>query len=348
MRGQPMTRQQLDRIKKMHSHGYPSGQIAAAVGVDPSTVRRVIRGDRSDECRGDPRPYRRKVGEAQAQELRDRHLAGETMVSLARETGIAVANVRRAIERCLVVLVFFLAMGRASADEWRWNMQDDAASGTVAGSGEATNGTLSSGNTKDISVAGPGGLYPKALHLSSGLRVAVTNFFTQGVPTDSLTVAAWVNFRSAGNNPDFITCHQGSGNPSFLFRLNGTTRRPQIYIRPVGLADMTLNIAEDPLELETWHHVAFTFDGTAVVLYVDGEQANSQSFSSATEISDNASSNHNFGARNNGTNPSDVYLAGVVMFDAPLSAGQIEELYLEGFDAPDAVPLIIIDARRRR
>ncbi len=113
--------------------------------------------------------------------------------------------------------------------------------------------------------------------------------------SDDLTVEAWIKASSFGSSPvsNSIVCKHGwtSGEKGFVLRAggdgqlsftiaglkyNGTNESWQEVLSPVGA-----------LQLNTWYHVAGTFDGNKLRLYINGSQVASKSYNGRIDPSVN-------------------------------------------------------------
>lgn len=104
--------------------------------------------------------------------------------------------------------------------------------------------------------------------------------------TDSLTVEAWVNPLSFATNPfqNSIVCkHGSSANKSGYVLRCGGTGQLSFAIAGDTVNGSTTNWAEvispaNALPLNTWSHVAGTFDGTVLKIYVNGNMVASKAY----------------------------------------------------------------------
>ncbi|MCK4388118.1 MAG: S8 family serine peptidase [Dehalococcoidia bacterium] len=85
--------------------------------------------------------------------------------------------------------------------------------------------------------------------------------------TSAITVEAWVYDRRGGYAETFVTRSTTAyGNPQFYFGANNPTSFKVALWTTTGRHDFTMS----GYSLNEWHHVAFTYDGSNVVLYLDG------------------------------------------------------------------------------
>lgn len=87
-----------------------------------------------------------------------------------------------------------------------------------------------------------------------------------------MTVAAWVNLVSYAEDQRIITKEEGTGDPYSVYSLQGSGAGfTKLEFRPT-LNGTRQRVASDAdLPLGQWTHVAATYDGEAVVLYIDGD-----------------------------------------------------------------------------
>jgi hypothetical protein len=156
-------------------------------------------------------------------------------------------------------------------------MDDDAASTTVIESVAANNGTLTGGpNTQDISVLGK---IDTALQLTGSpnyIRVANQPAFAPA----NITVGAWVKIDvHVANSP--VICHPydnaGWVAPyyaSWRLNIDASGTRIPAWLISTGTAytQITATTALDP---GIWYHLAGTYDGTTMRIYVNGIEENS-------------------------------------------------------------------------
>jgi hypothetical protein len=90
-------------------------------------------------------------------------------------------------------------------------------------------------------------------------------------PTNALTLEAWVRPKELN---DFATVLMKQRSTGLAYALYATdpdrsARPPSAYVRAIGHGDVGAG-AEDILPLNTWTHLAATYDGTLLRMYVDG------------------------------------------------------------------------------
>ena len=143
-----------------------------------------------------------------------------------------------------------------------WWMLDDASGiGAFDSSGYGNHGTLYGGLTW-----GPG-----KLNGALSFNGEADSLVDCGNPdslniTDAITLTAWVNTNDAGNSADspYIT----KGNDSYALR-HTTGNDIGFFIYDVQLYSAASSVSSSFNGV--WHHLAGTYDGAEMVLYVDGE-----------------------------------------------------------------------------
>ena len=232
--------------------------------------------------------------------------------------------------RALAILV--LCASTAQSAEYRWNLQDNAANATVAGTITAA---LNTGFTSTISTTGPGGSYPLAFNLQGTYYATLTPDSTLNSMSSAMTVAWWmygVDYTtSATEQFAGCVCKKGAAagdtwaitlnsGTSLRFRQNGTTQATSGTIAGTG----------------AWHHYAMVYNGTTVQFYQDGA-----TLGSATTVTldvTNTQAVYIGYEQDNGRNIK-ARMAGVYISDTALNGAAISSLYAEGSSATSRNPL---------
>lgn len=100
-------------------------------------------------------------------------------------------------------------------------------------------------------------------------------------PTDAITIMAWVKFSgNLSSRREIVGNKTDTGRYGYrLFQ-----RYSNIYFHiSDGATDYTYYTSAD-LKEDTWHHIAATFDGITIKLYVDGEEIGSNELSAPVKI----------------------------------------------------------------
>lgn len=158
----------------------------------------------------------------------------------------------------------------------KYSLRDDATNAVVAGPTNGTGaalafntGTLTSSKTFNVyAETQPGGNV--ALDFDGSNDMIYTNTYSSA--TNSLTLEAWI-YPRATTYRRIISNHDGTPNPGeFVFDTNNPTnngRGLRFYV--VGPANATHSVTvANVLTLNTWNHVASTFDNGVMKIYVNG------------------------------------------------------------------------------
>jgi hypothetical protein len=135
--------------------------------------------------------------------------------------------------------------------------------GNAADSVGTSSGTLVGGTTFDLGQVGQAFRFDGVDD-----RVEVPNFgsFTR------FTVQAWAYREGATNTSESLVSYKEGDNPNcgFTLRLNedGVSQRPRLWVHVNGIWPFTE--ATQPFPFGRWTHLAGTYDGQEISLYVDG------------------------------------------------------------------------------
>jgi PKD repeat protein len=150
-----------------------------------------------------------------------------------------------------------------------------AAYGFEEGSGTSVTDASGNGNSGTITGATwtSAGRYGKAL-LFNGTNSLVTIKDTAFLHLGSaLTLEAWVNPTTLASWKNLIYKPQGSTGISYV--LQGASSSSQVPSLGMSICSANL-MAPNPLPLNTWSHIAATYDGTTARFYVNGTLVASQ------------------------------------------------------------------------
>ncbi len=202
----------------------------------------------------------------------------------------------------------------------RYPLQDDAANTTVVESIAAANGTLVGGdNTSTLSIAGTGGLSPKALNCDGTL---------------DYVNATDVNEIDGVANASIACCFKFSGQLSAQCALFGKEPGPLVLVtngnekiiffahNGVGYFSVTSN---DALNDGQWHQAVGTYNGATLRLYIDGVLQ-----TATTAMTGSLRSTATLvviGAVQGGTQKFPGALADARLYNRELPAGDVRELY---------------------
>jgi PKD repeat protein len=197
-----------------------------------------------------------------------------------------------------------------------WWKLDESNGETVAGDSSLN------GNTGTVS--GPSwnwtdGLFESALYFGSYDQVAVSNSASLN-PAQAITLSAWVNADNWFNYPRIL--EKGKSNNQYGLFVNPSG---QLVFVLYGVTNGTV-IATPPSE-GAWHHIAGTYDGSAISLYIDAQIVTQQTAGGQIPITADPLA---IGFRPAGNNVYD-YFQGIIddvrIYGRGLSAGEITQLY---------------------
>lgn len=150
-----------------------------------------------------------------------------------------------------------------------------AAYGFEEGSGATTVDVSGNGNVGTISGATwtGTGKYGNALSFNGTSSLVTVNDSTSLDLTTGLTLEAWVYPTAVGGWKSILLKPQGT--TGLCYALQGSSAAAGVP--SLGLSVSASNLmAPNPLPLNTWSHLAATYDGSTMVLYVNGVQVASQ------------------------------------------------------------------------
>lgn len=195
----------------------------------------------------------------------------------------------------------------------------DEGTGTTANdtSGNSNTGTLTNSPTW---VKGYIGLYGVKFVSASNEYIAVASSSSLILPSGGGTIMAWVNYTGSAPTARDIINQQGS---TFSLTDNGSSKfRCRCYDGVNNDADGTTTIVAG-----VWYHVAGTYDGSNVRLYVQGVQEGSHASGAASY---GGSATTTFGAQNGGGGRQlDATLDDIRIYSTALSAAQVHSIYLD-------------------
>ena len=217
--------------------------------------------------------------------------------------------------RKFTFLAFVLAIGLvlvsvANADSlvgW-WKFDGD----TLDSSGLDNHGTAG-GNPTFVS----GAVGSQALDFDGDDYVAMDGV-VDDIPSDDITMAAWIKTTAAGEG-DWFSMNPLGGNQFLLCILDGDILFWEGGWQPS--AGVSVNDG-------TWHHVVATRENMYVSIYVDGIYQSSGSYTSG--VSFGPGDRWSIGQEWDGESPSDFYTGSVDdvrLYNRALSAGQVQDMF---------------------
>ncbi|MBI2530552.1 MAG: PKD domain-containing protein [Candidatus Diapherotrites archaeon] len=216
-----------------------------------------------------------------------------------------------------------LASGAADAST-KLLMHFNEGTGTTASdsSGNGNNGTLTNGPTWTSS-----GVFGNALHFDGvDDHVLIPN--SAGLGPNVVTAAAWVKLDSypGGSYGAVIGKYGGSNGYLLSIRPDG---QAQFWVGNDAVSIAAYTWATT-LQLNTWYHVAGTYDGSAVKIYLNGALGMSWNGSNALN---SAAYDPSLGSQLNGT------IDEAVIYNRALSAGEIAALYSGAYASSGTISL---------
>ena len=205
-----------------------------------------------------------------------------------------------------------LGLGNAAVDlRGYWSF--DEGSGAIAFDG--------SGNGNTGAVAGAawtGGMNGSALYFDGTDQVIISNSASLN-PTGAITVAAWVNADGWFGNPRIL--EKGTDNQYRLLAQSG-----QLMFDVFGVTNVVTSLPSEG----TWHHVAGTYDGSVMAIYVDGQQVAEHLASGPFPNTTNVLTIGNLPGSGNPFNHFSGVIDDVRIYGRALSSAEIMYLYQTG------------------
>lgn len=159
----------------------------------------------------------------------------------------------------------------------RWPFDEGAGTATADASGNQHTGTLENG-----AAWWAFGQFGKAIAFD-GVDDAVTAAGSELLDaTTALTLAGWVSPGAFGT-PQSVIYKGGGAHPAYTLSI-AADGRVEAVTYPGGNPAIAQSV--DPLPLDVWSHLAATYDGTALRLYVNGADVSTVSVSGALVTTD--------------------------------------------------------------
>lgn len=146
---------------------------------------------------------------------------------------------------------------------------------------------------------------------------------------DELTIIAWIKGASSGSSEDVIVCQSPGGSASkrlWSLSTKSSGRNPTFRIK-TSSGSKQLKDGNTNLQNGTWYFLAATYDGSAMRIYVDGEEVKNASKSGDLETDTDAEVWVGSEPTTQGADPWEGGLDEVAVYDKVLSAEEIAELY---------------------
>jgi hypothetical protein len=194
-----------------------------------------------------------------------------------------------------------------------------AAYGFNSGSGVQVTDASGQGNTGTISSATwtTAGKFGAALSFNgTSSWVTIADAASLDL-TSGMTIEAWVN-PAAGTGWRTVVLKEGSNTLAYSLYSANNASRPAAYVHTTG--DVGLN-GTAAVPLNTWTHLALTYDGSALRIFVNGAQVNSRALAGSATVTSGA-------LRIGGNSVWGEYFKGLIdevrIYNRALTAGEIQ------------------------
>ena len=155
------------------------------------------------------------------------------------------------------------------------------------GTGSIAADSSASGNNGSLTNAtwGPGKFGSAAVFNGTNAWVTVANAASLNLTT-AMTISAWVRPATLSSWRTIVLRERAPGLSYSLYATDGVSRPPSGYVN-FGSSDISI-VAPSLLALNTWTHVALTYDGSALRLYVNGALVTTRTVSGSIRTSTGA------------------------------------------------------------
>ena len=163
--------------------------------------------------------------------------------------------------------------------------------------------------------------------------------FGDGTNDSPFSMSTWVRTPSSPSGTRFITQADPTGTGiGMLFQINSGTSKFEIQIRDVNSPTIWIGIDSTVASGSTWYHVGCTYDGsksyTGIKLYLNGNLETSTSNTSSGSYSAYNNGGYQlviggllYNTNTNSYNPSDTLQDDVAIFNAELTASEMNAVY---------------------
>ncbi|MFC1647242.1 DUF2341 domain-containing protein [Patescibacteria group bacterium] len=216
-----------------------------------------------------------------------------------------------------------------------WKMDENTGLTAYDSSGNDYNGTIS-----DTTALWQSGKHGSAIKFDGDIsedyiNIADNDIFSP-ITTGAFTVGVWVNMQSYPDDSYFVSKRQAAAEYEWTVRITDT-KRLQTHIHTADGGSYMISTAIDItslVPLNTWHHLAFTFDNSApsLITYLDGTQVDSVTATSGSMA--NGTAPVRIGCDGNDNNCSDSIIDDVRIYNYARTSSQIVEDMNAGHPAP--------------
>ena len=164
---------------------------------------------------------------------------------------------------------------------------------------------------------------------------------TLDAPANALTLSAWINPVDLTNNGEgrILAKATGISSGDHYWMLStiksGTEFVPRVRLRTGGSVTTLLGSNTNPISENAWQHIAATYDGSNLRLYLDGAEVASVAKTGLVDQSNSVNASiGNIPAGDSSTRAFDGLIDEVCIFDIALTAQNIDDIYNSGDGAP--------------
>src|SRR5262245_34944109 len=166
-----------------------------------------------------------------------------------------------------------------------YGFEEGSGSSALDSSGNSNTGTLGSGVTRTSSSQGRFGA---ALSYNGAGYVTIPGAASLNL-TSAMTLEAWVFPTAAAGNWSTVLMKEQPGHFVYTLYAGSPTNRPNVYFNTSTASGGQRGLAgPSALPLNAWSHLAGTYDGATLRLYVNGAQVASQAYTGSIMVSSGA------------------------------------------------------------
>src|SRR3989344_7816657 len=140
----------------------------------------------------------------------------------------------------------------------------------------------------------------------------------------NVTFTAWINIAGTAGGGDRYIAVKGN---AYGVRLNGDSNRLRISLKNQSNSAIFDYINTVDLSNNTWHHIAYTFNGSTLVVYINGSQVASTVRASENGDLGITTQDLGIGSNSGGGSSFNGSIDEVMIFNATLNSTQIADIY---------------------